>query len=47
MGIVDVFWAQKLAVSDELTRVREEKDAALADLERRFQLIHDKMGEPR
>jgi len=47
MGIVDVFWAQKLEVSDELVRVRGEKDAALADLERRFQLIDDKMGEPR
>jgi tetratricopeptide (TPR) repeat protein len=47
MGIVDVFWSQKLEVSDELVRVRGEKDAALADLERRFQLIDDRMGEPR
>jgi hypothetical protein len=47
MGIVDVFWAEKLEVSDELLRVRGEKDAALADLDRRFQLIDDKMGAPR
>ena len=45
MGIVDVYWAQKLALSDELTRIKEEKDGMLADLERRFQLIHDKMGD--
>jgi hypothetical protein len=46
MGVVDVFWAQKLEVSDELTRVREEKDALLAELDRRFELIREKMGTP-
>ncbi len=45
MGIVDVFWAQKLEVSDELTRVKEEKEALTAELDRRFGLIRDKMGE--
>jgi len=45
MGIVDVFWAQKLEVTDELTRIKEEKDALTAELDRRFGLIRDKMGE--
>lgn len=47
MGIVDVYWAQKLDVADELERVKEEKELLVADLERRFALIRAKMGEPR
>lgn len=45
MGIVDVYWAQKLETSDEITRVKERKAEFLADLERRFELIKQKMGE--
>lgn len=46
MGIVDVYWAQKLEIGDELVRVREEKEDQLEDLERRFDLIRAKMGTP-
>lgn len=45
MGIVDVYWAQKLEVADELQRVREERELQLAELEKRFKLIREKMGE--
>lgn len=44
-GVVDVFWAQKLETDDELETVREEKDATLAELDRRFRLIREKLGE--
>jgi hypothetical protein len=47
MGIVDVFWAEKLEIDDELERVRTERELQLADLEKRFQLIREKMGEPK
>lgn len=45
MGIVDVYWAQKLDTDDELVAVRKEKDATLAELDRRFALIREKLGE--
>lgn len=45
MGIVDVYWSQKLETDDELLAVREDKDAALADLDRRFEIIREKLGE--
>ncbi|MEQ1502945.1 MAG: tetratricopeptide repeat protein [Myxococcota bacterium] len=45
MGIVDVFWAEKLEIADELDRVREERELQLAELERRFKLIREKMGD--
>ncbi len=44
MGIVDVYWAQKLEVADDIERVKQEKEALMADLEGRFELIRDKMG---
>jgi tetratricopeptide (TPR) repeat protein len=43
MGIVDVFWSQKLEVSDEIVRVKEEKSELLSELERRFSLIRQKL----
>jgi tetratricopeptide (TPR) repeat protein len=46
MGIVDVFWAQKLEITDELTRIQDERQAQLDDLAQRFKLIREKMGEP-
>lgn len=47
MGIVDVYWAQKLEVADELQRIREERELQMAELEKRFRLIREKMGEPK
>jgi tetratricopeptide (TPR) repeat protein len=47
MGIVDVYWAQKLDTDDALVAVREEKDATMAELDRRFALIREKLGEER
>jgi len=44
-GIVDVYWAQKLEVADEIERVKKEKDALLTDLQQRFKLIRQKIGE--
>jgi hypothetical protein len=46
MGIVDVYWAEKLEIADELERVRQEREDQLADLQRRFKLIREKMGAP-
>ena len=43
MGIVDVYWAQKLEVVDEKNRVKEERNLLLADLESRFSLIKQKL----
>jgi hypothetical protein len=45
MGVVDVFWAQKLETADELERVRTERERQMDELERRFQLIRENMGE--
>ena len=45
MGIVDVYWSQKLEVADEIVRIKEEKDALLTDLQTRFKLIRQKIGE--
>ena len=45
MGLVDIFWAQKLGVADELARLRGERDAVIANLQRRFELIREKMGD--
>lgn len=44
MGIVDVYWAQKLEVADEIERVKNEKDALLTELQQRFKLIRQKIG---
>jgi len=45
MGVVDVFWAQKLETADELDRVRTEREQQMDELERRFSLILENMGE--
>lgn len=45
MGIVDVYWAQKLEIADEIVRMKEEKDALLTELQSRFKLIRQKIGE--
>ncbi len=45
MGIVDVYWAQKLATVDEIDRVKDEKQALVDELERRFALIQQKLAK--
>lgn len=44
IGIVDVFWAQKLGYADELSELRAERDEVLGRLESRFALIRRRMG---
>lgn len=44
MGIVDVYWAQKLATVDEIGRVKAEKQELIDELDRRFDLIEQKLG---
>ena len=46
MGIVDVYWSEQLEIADELDRMRKEREQQMAELERRFTLIREKMGEP-
>lgn len=43
VGIVDVYWAQKVAVSEEKTRVIEERNALRDQISRRFELIEQKL----
>lgn len=43
MGIIDVYWAQKLQTVDEIARIKNEKKALLVELDRRFELILQKM----
>jgi len=43
MGIIDVYWAQKLETSDEMDRILLERQDLLAELERRFELIRLKI----
>ncbi|MEZ4321395.1 MAG: tetratricopeptide repeat protein [Myxococcota bacterium] len=45
MGIVDVYWARKLELADERERVQNEKNALVAELGRRFELIRQKMEQ--
>jgi hypothetical protein len=44
VGMVDVYWARKIQVDDELRDAREERQLLLADLERRLDLIRLKAG---
>lgn len=46
MGIVDVYWARTLDIVDQRTRVAEEKSRLLTDLDMRFDIIRQKMGQP-
>ena len=45
VGMVDVYWARKIQVDDEIRSVREERQLLLAQLERRLELIRLKAGE--
>jgi tetratricopeptide (TPR) repeat protein len=44
VGIVDVYWARRLQVSDEIVQLKEERNDLLAELERRLELIRLKAG---
>lgn len=43
MGIVDVYWQQKLEVADERQQMVERKNELLAELENRFNLIRQEL----
>jgi hypothetical protein len=43
VGIVDVYWIRKTAVSDEALRLRQEQADRLDDLDRRFQVLNQKL----
>ncbi len=45
MGVVDVYWAEKLDVADQKAKVQEEKAALMSDLEARFNLIRQKLNQ--
>lgn len=45
MGVVDVYWAQKVGVVDQRLEVAMEREALQADLERRFTIIRQKMNQ--
>ncbi|MFT4626998.1 MAG: tetratricopeptide (TPR) repeat protein [Myxococcota bacterium] len=44
-GIIDVYWAQKLQTADEIDRAKRERNKLLEELEARFTLIRQKIGE--
>ena len=45
VGIIDVYWAQKVEVSEEKTRILEERKTLRDEIERRFALIEQKMRQ--
>ncbi|MFH1468883.1 MAG: hypothetical protein ABIO70_31130 [Pseudomonadota bacterium] len=45
MGIVDVYWQRKVAVSDRITELNEERAELLKDLDKRFASIHAKLED--
>ncbi|MBW2252959.1 MAG: tetratricopeptide repeat protein, partial [Deltaproteobacteria bacterium] len=45
MGIVDVYWSQKVDVADQRARMAQERAGLLSDLEARFSLIRQKLGQ--
>lgn len=45
MGIVDVYWDEKLEVADQKARIQTEKQTLLTDLDTRFTLIRQKLGQ--
>jgi tetratricopeptide (TPR) repeat protein len=44
-GIVDVYWTRKVGVSDEIERLNEERGLRGAELDSRFELIRQRMGQ--
>ena len=45
MGIVDVYWARKLQVSDKIDELNRERTDLLMDLEWRFETLYAKVKE--
>ncbi|MCO4744421.1 MAG: tetratricopeptide repeat protein [Proteobacteria bacterium] len=45
VGIVDVFWAEKLETGERRERLAEERNELIDELESRFSLIRSKLGE--
>jgi len=43
VGIIDVYWGQKIEISDEKTRVLNERRHLSEEIGRRFDLIEQKM----
>ena len=41
-----MYWARTLDIVDQRTRVAEEKSRLLTDLDMRFDIIRQKMGQP-
>lgn len=46
-GIVDVYWTRKVGVTDEIQRLNEERGLRSAELDSRFELIRQRMGQNR
>jgi TolA-binding protein len=44
-GIVDVYWARKVQVTDEIERLNEERGKRTDELNTRFELIRQRMGD--
>ena len=44
-GIVDVYWTRKAQVSDEIERLGEERGLRSRELDDRFQMIRQRMGQ--
>ena len=47
VGIVDVFWSEKLQTGERRERLAEERNELIRELESRFTLIRSKLGEGR
>lgn len=45
LGIIDVYWARKLDIADQRERIQEERNTLVAELERRFAVIRQKMEQ--
>jgi len=46
-GIVDVYWTRKISVTDEIQRLNEERGMRSSELDARFELIRQRMGQNR
>jgi len=44
-GIVDVYWTRKVQITDEIERLGEERGLRSAELDSRFELVRQRMGE--
>jgi TolA-binding protein len=44
-GIVDVYWTRKIQITDEIERLGQERSLRSAELDSRFELIRQRMGD--